>query len=119
MPHCVLEYSSNVLDKLDFRCFFKELHTILASSGHIQLDQLKGRAVCHDNYFIGDGAADRAFIYLQISLLDGRDLAVRKSLGEQAFAHLRASFPLSLEKLRCSMTLEMREMSRETHFKIS
>ncbi|MBX7145362.1 MAG: 5-carboxymethyl-2-hydroxymuconate Delta-isomerase [Oligoflexia bacterium] len=119
MPHCVLEYSSNVLDQPDFGALFKELHQLLSSSGHIQLDQLKSRAIRHEQYFVGDGAPDRAFIYLQISLLSGRDNTVRVALGEQAFAFLQKCFPRSLKELRCSMTLEMREMDRETHFKIS
>lgn len=119
MPHCVLEYSANVKDSVNFQEFFARLHEILASSGEIQHDQLKSRWYCRENYFIGDGNAKNAFVYLQISLLTGRSLEVRKRLGEQAFELLVSQYPRSQRDLSCSITLEMREMERETHFKIT
>ena len=119
MPHCVLEYSANVKDSVNFQQFFSRLHELLASSGEIQLDQLKSRWHCRDNYFIGDGNARNAFVYLQISLLTGRSLDTRKKLAAQAFELLTAQYPRSQRDLSCSITLEMREMERDTHFKIT
>ncbi len=119
MPHCVLEYSANVKDSVNFQEFFSRLHELLASSGEIQHNQLKSRWHCRDNYYIGDGNVKNAYVYLQISLLTGRSLEVRKKIGAQAFELLTSQYPRSQRDLSCSITLEMREMERETHFKIT
>ena len=119
MPHCVLEYSQNIVDQLNYREFFQRLHALLSASGEIQLDQLKSRIRRVDEYYIGDGSPKNAFVYLQISLLSGRSQAVREEFGAQAFELLTSCFPRSQKELSCSITLEMREMERSTHFKIT
>lgn len=119
MPHCVLEFSANVVDQVNFPEFFSKLHDLLSESGHIDKARLKGRWVRHENYFVGDGTARNAFVYLQISLLSGRPLEVRQALGKRAFELLQQYFPRSQRELNCSVTLEMREMQDEAHFKIS
>ncbi|MBN8548606.1 MAG: 5-carboxymethyl-2-hydroxymuconate Delta-isomerase [Deltaproteobacteria bacterium] len=119
MPHCVLEYSANVKDSVNFQDFFASLHKLLADSGEIQHDQLKGRWYCSENYFVGDGSPKNAFVYLQISMLSGRTAELRKRLAGQAFELLSAQYPRSQRDLSCSITVEIREMDRETHFKVS
>lgn len=119
MPHCIIEYSSNVKDSVNFPEFFKRLHELLASSSDIQLDQLKSRWLRREDYFIGDGSPQNAFVYLQISLMTGRTLELRKQLGQSALDLLASYFPRTQAELSCSMTVEMREMERETHFKIT
>jgi 5-carboxymethyl-2-hydroxymuconate isomerase len=117
MPHCVLEYSANIKDSVNFPSFFSRLHEILTASGDIQLDQIKSRWYSREDFVVGDGSEKNAFVYLQISLLSGRSPELRKRIGAQAFELLADQFPISQRDLSCSITLEMREMDRETHFK--
>jgi 5-carboxymethyl-2-hydroxymuconate isomerase len=116
MPHCILEYSANVRDSIDFKRFFSELHRLLAASGEIDLERLKSRAVRREEYLIGDGKPENAFAYLQISMLSGRSSEVRKRLGEDALKLLAGYYSRSQEQLNCSLTVEIREMDRSTHF---
>jgi len=119
MPHCVLEYSANIKDSVNFQEFFARLHELLAASGEIQLDRLKSRWFCRDNYLVGNGDVKNAFVHLQISLLSGRSVEVRKKLGAQAFDLLSSQYPRSQRDLSCSITLEVREVENETHFKVT
>jgi 5-carboxymethyl-2-hydroxymuconate isomerase len=116
MPHCILEYSANIKDSIDFPQFSKRLHALLSSSGHIDPARLKSRRVIHDDFFVGDGASENAFVYLQVSLLSGRPAEVRQALGQQALDLLTEFFPQSRRELNCSVTVEMREINSSTHF---
>ncbi len=117
MPHCILEYSANIPDKVDFPAFFSQLHEALSASGHIDRARLKSRWIRHDSYYVAEGSPRSSFVYLQIALISGRSEEIRKDLGERAFALLKQFFPISSREISCSMTLEMREMLSTTHFK--
>jgi 5-carboxymethyl-2-hydroxymuconate isomerase len=119
MPHCILEISDQVPDKPDFRAFFGELHTMLAASGDIQLDHIKSRLRTAEHCYVGSGAADNQFVYLQISLLAGRSLERRQAWAEHALGLLQKYFPRTVASPHVSMTVELREMDRATHVKLS
>jgi 5-carboxymethyl-2-hydroxymuconate isomerase len=119
MPHCILELSPQVPDKPNFSAFFAELHTVLAESGDIQLDQLKSRVRQAEHVFIGNGASDNKFVYLQISLLSGRPESLRRKWAEAAMDLLRKYFPKTIATPPISMTVEVREMDRATHVKLT
>lgn len=117
MPHCVLEYSSNVVDRIDTRAFFLELHQTIIKSGPFNLDQIKSRAVCRDEFVVGDGNPDKSFVYLQISILSGRDKGIRTTLSQRALKLIEIYFPKTHASGTCSMTVEIREMDKETHLR--
>ena len=114
MPHCTLEYSSNIPLEVDARRFFAGLHEVLSSFDTIKIDKIKSRAVRHQDYFIGDGKKDLAFVYLQIAMFSGRDVATRKSVADKALRYLREQFDHALAGLQCSVNVEVREIERAT-----
>jgi 5-carboxymethyl-2-hydroxymuconate isomerase len=65
---------------------------------------------------VGDGNKSNAFVHLTLSLMKGRDLSLRKALGEALFACLKEFFAQSFKELNCSFSFEIREMERETYF---
>ena len=107
MPHCVLEYSHNVSDRVNFKELFQKLHQLMVDTGAFKLERIKSRVVPQDNYYIGDGNRENTFIYLQISILTGRDLALRKSLSNSALELLKNYFPKALAQENCSMDREV------------
>lgn len=117
MPHCVLEYSSNIIDPIDTRAFFLELHQTIIKSGPFNLDQIKSRAFCRDEFVVGDGSPDKSFVYLQISILSGRDKDIRTTLSQRSLKLLERYFPKTRATGTCSMTVEIREMDKETHLR--
>lgn len=119
MPHCILEISDQVPDKPNYRAFFGELHALLAASGDIQLDQIKSRVRAAEQCYIGNGAAENKFVYLQISLLSGRALERRQAWAENALVLLQKYFPRTVASPPVSMTVEIREMDKATHVKLS
>ncbi len=119
MPHCTLEYSANVPDRVDFRVFFGELHRLMVETGEIRLNQIKSRWICHQDFMVGAGGADKGFVYLHIAMLSGRSEALRSSLAKSALGLVAQYFPLAQTRLSCSITVEVREINRETHCKLT
>jgi len=117
MPHLVLEYSANVPDEPDFDIVLRRLHEAMTTAGPFDLANVKSRAVRHERFRVADGAPDRAFVHLTVSVLAGRDGAALRSTAEALLAVLRESFPRARAERRCDLTLEIREMRRDLYSK--
>jgi len=117
MPHFVLEYSDNILEEVDFKDFFKKLHTLLVDVGPFNLSDVKSRAIRHQEFYVANGQESNAFVHLTLSIFKGRDLSIRQAVGERILAFLKGEFARSFEELSCSVTVEVREMQKETYFK--
>ena len=118
MPHFVLEYSDNILEEVDYEDFFKRLHTLLVENGPFNLSDIKSRAIRHKQFYVADGQESNAFVHLTLSIFKGRDLSIRQAMGEKFLAFLKGEFARSFEKLNCSYTVEIKEMDKETYFKV-
>jgi len=117
MPHCILEYSDNIIDKTDNPAILKNIHNILVATKLFSLNDIKSRAIIHHDYLVGDGNPDRAFVNLTVSFLSGKDENVKKKISKDCLEILKKSFPLSSEKLKLSMTVEIRELDKETYLR--
>jgi 5-carboxymethyl-2-hydroxymuconate isomerase len=111
----VLEYSHNIPDQFKFKDFFEKLHQLMVNTGAFKLERIKSRLVPHDNFYIGNGNTENTFVYLQISILTGREVSLRKHLSSAALELLKEYFPKTLATNNCSMTVDIREMDREVH----
>jgi 5-carboxymethyl-2-hydroxymuconate isomerase len=119
MPHLVLECSANVPDEPDFDIVLRRLHEAMTTAGPFDLANVKSRAVRHERFRVADGAPDRAFVHLTVSVLAGRDGAALRSTAEALLAVLRESFPRARAERRCDLILEIREMRRDLYSKSS
>jgi 5-carboxymethyl-2-hydroxymuconate isomerase len=117
MPHLVLEYSANVLDTVDTRALFSELHTALLEFEAFPLADMKSRVAKYNEYFLGDGDARNAFVHLHVNLLSGRDISVRQRITQACIKILTQRFARSVEHLHCQVSVELREMERSTYAK--
>jgi len=117
MPHFVLEYSDNIMEEVDFKDFFRKLHTLLVDAGPFNLSDIKSRAVRHQQFYVANGEESNAFVHLALSIFKGRDLSIRQAAGEKILAFLKGEFARSFEELNCSYTVEIKEMDKETYFK--
>ena len=118
MPHCILEYSSNVVETPNLERLFEELHRRLAATGHFKLNDIKSRAIKHDCFCIGDGDSNRAFVTLEICILSGRDSATKRTIAEPAAALLQDTYAETLKARRCSLTVRVSDIDRESYRRI-
>ncbi len=76
MPHTILEYSSDLDPLPDFRQLFAEVHAILDDVAGARIANAKSRGIPVEAY-VGDGDARRAFVHLEIRLMEGRSTEVK------------------------------------------
>lgn len=111
MPQIILEYSDNIIEQDSFAEFFEKTHQILVETLPTKLEDCKSRAIKQDNYYIGNGAADNAFVYAYIQAKAGRSEAVLRATEQKLLALLQDHFAESKRQLNLQITLQIRELS--------
>ena len=119
MPHFILEYSDNLLEEIDHRQLFGDLHQLLVENGPFKLSDIKSRAVAHKDFYISDGNDANAFIHLTLSIFKGRALDIQERIGNKLLAFLENKFARSYTERKCSITVEIKEINTDTYFKLS
>ncbi len=117
MPHCTLEYSDNIPHKPDLRKLLLELGELLVATGQFERANIKSRAVEHDLFVVGDGAPERAFVALEIGILDGRSDELKAGLSESALELLERHFSAALAQTSCSITVQVADIHRASYRK--
>ena len=117
MPHLTLEYSENIPHKPDLRKLLSELHELLVATGQFERANIKSRAVEHDVFVVGDGAPERAFVALEIGILDGRSDEVKASLSQSAVDLLARHFSAAVAQTSCSITVQVTDLHRASYRK--
>ena len=117
MPHLILEYSNNLAEPVNHQTLFAELHATLQRFNTFQDVDIQSRAIAYEHYCVGSGVADSVFVHLTVAILSGRDLALRQQIGTELVAILRRAFTQTWRERPCDVTVEVREMQRETYGK--
>lgn len=117
MPHCILEYSANLVEEPDWRRLLGEIHDILMATGEFALADIKSRVVRHEQFLIGDGADNRAFVTLAIQFLDGRPDDLKKRISDAAVAALVAAFHATWDRMILSVTVQICDIHRASYGK--
>ena len=118
MPHLVLETSANVPDEPDLKRVLLDLHDALVASSLFERKDIKSRVVRHDVFAVADGAEDRAFVALSISILDGRPDDVKAALSDAALDVLVGAFPRLAEGGRGAISVEIRDLHRASYRRV-
>jgi 5-carboxymethyl-2-hydroxymuconate isomerase len=119
MPHCILEYSSNIADSPDARETLGRLHTLIAASFDTRINNIKSRMLQRSDYFVSDGSRDQSFIHLELAAMDGSPPEMIRRLGKKLHDFLKAEFPQTTASSNCSITVEIRDMRSENYFRES
>jgi 5-carboxymethyl-2-hydroxymuconate isomerase len=117
MPHLVLEYTANVGPPVDPGALFAQLHQALARTAAVDLAACKSRALALDVYHVGAGGPEQAFVHLEVRLLAGRLPAEKRRIAQACLEILAAYYAASLESLQLQLTVEVRDMERESYLK--
>lgn len=108
MPHIIVEYSKN-LDVIMPELLIA-LRDALGELDGIEPDRLKLRAIGYTHCIVGNKGAGADMLHICLQLLSGRDVPTRTLYGQALHKVLKAYAPQG-----CSVTLEVRDMDRETY----
>ena len=117
MPHVTLEHSSNINIDFNYQDLFSQLHGLLHEIAGIQIDNFKSRAIQREQFLVGDGKIENAFVHLEIRVLEGRSPEMKKEIGQGCLRLLKDFYAQGLASLALQLTVEIVDLPRENYYK--
>lgn len=116
MPHIHLETTADLFENANIPDILEALVSRLCGFETIDSKAVKAYHLLRSNWHVGAGAP-LGFAHCTVAILSGRPMELRKSIAEGMYAELKSHFSMSLESGEVAITLEVREMDRETYRK--
>ena len=91
MPHCVIEYSSEVAEQVSIDTLMKAVHDAAFSSGLFPEYDIKTRAVAYDHYRTGQ--TNDSFVHVNLHLLSGRNDEQKADLSDKVLTAIEPLLP--------------------------
>ena len=117
MPHFTIEYSANLDARVDMADVVEVVRKAAVETGIFPLGGIRVRAVRCEQYAIGDGNPDFAFLDMLLRLGEGRDLQTRKTAGEHIFRELSSYLDPVFAKGKLALSFDMQINDKETSWK--
>ncbi|MBU3023934.1 5-carboxymethyl-2-hydroxymuconate Delta-isomerase [Aestuariibacter sp. A3R04] len=108
MPHCVIEYSSDISPESLMSSVFKGAiaSDLFDKSG----TDVKVRAIAYDHHI--SGASLGSFIHVSLKILSGRSKEQKESLSNSVLQKIKEN-----EYVNCSITVEVIDIDRSSYAK--
>ena len=110
MPHCIIEYSSDVADRVSISELVEATYQGALSSGLFPEYDIKTRAIAYRHH--QTGSTQDSFVHVTVRLLSGRDDAQKADLSEKILAHIEPRLPDVI-----SVGVEICDIHRESYRK--
>jgi len=117
MPHIVVEYSSNVRDRLDLDRLIERLHTTAIGTGVFPLGGTRTRAAERTRYRIADGHPDNAFVHVTLRIGHGRDAQTKERAARAVFDALCEHLAPLYDAAPLGISFEVQEIDPALSFK--
>ena len=120
MPHLKLEYSGN-LPMIDnhLKVLFSKLHAVLVTKAGAELARCQGRSIRCDDFYVGDGSPNTAFVYLQVILLQGRTPLQLQETGRELLKILQEAFRDVLLQHNAQISVHLNEIPTDRSYKFN
>ncbi len=116
MPHLIIEYTSNLADKIDIDRFVEALHKVAAEMPEIPMEGLRTRAIEHTRYRVADGHPANAFVHVVLRLRPGRAPEVKRSIGDRLFAAVTEYLAPVCASSPLGITMELQDIDVEYRY---
>jgi 5-carboxymethyl-2-hydroxymuconate isomerase len=117
MPHLHLETTADLPENVDVPDILEILVARLATLESVDPRSIKAYHTLRNTWRVGEGARE-GFAHLTLQILSGRPLEVRLKMADAIFETLREGFAASLEAEEVTLSLDVREMDRDTYRKV-
>lgn len=118
MPHIILETTADLPENAQVPDILDALVLELGSYETVNSKSIKAYHTLRSVWCMGEGAPP-GFAHCTVCVLTGRPLELRKRITEGIARVLRENFTESLEANEVSITVELREMEKETYITAS
>ena len=110
MPHCIIEYSSEVADQITIDDLMAAVHDGAFSSGLFPEYDIKTRTLAYEHHRTGQ--TNDSFVHVSLRLLSGRDDSQKADLSEKVLARVEPLLPNVV-----SVGVEIIDMHRDSYRK--
>ncbi len=117
MPHLTLEYTSNLDEWANDPDLLLSLHRLLHSAAGIKIDNCKSRWRMVEEWVVGNGEGESAFLHLDLRFLEGRPLSTKQAVGVGALELIHKHFASIPEELALQITVEIQDIKKDAYFK--
>lgn len=118
MPHLRLEYSGNIdIPENQLNLLFLHLHEVLVTRANADLLRCQSRAISCENFCVGDGGKTRAFVYLQVLLLEGRTSSQLQETGNELLKTLQDRFKTLLLHYNAQISVHLNIIPADRSYK--
>ena len=115
MPHCILEYSNNLVERPDWTDVLRDVHAFLVDTGMFHLGDIKSRTIAREAFLAADGAPDRAFVAMNVCILEGRGEGAKARVTDGVLEILQRHLRAACVGKRCSISVRITEMERSSY----
>jgi 5-carboxymethyl-2-hydroxymuconate isomerase len=116
MPHIHLETTADLEENANVPDILEALTEELSSYETIPSKGVKAVHSLRSVWCIGEGGP-AGFAHCEVAILQGRPLELRQAIANSMMEILRAQFSESVESGAATITLELREMEKDTYRK--
>ncbi|MFT7612216.1 MAG: 5-carboxymethyl-2-hydroxymuconate isomerase [Parvicellaceae bacterium] len=116
MPRIIIDYSSNIQEEIS-TSLFKSIHEYYVNSNRFSIEDIKSRAIKHDNYLIGDGNPSNAFVSIHMKIMEGREVQFRKQLSDDVLKIAKDYFKGSITAMNLNLTCFVSEIEKSCYSK--
>ena len=110
MAHAIIEYSSNLEDKVDLEGLVDQIHDACIETGVFPLTGMRTRTARRDTYKIADGNLEACFIHLQLKIGPGREDSIKKKAMEDIFEALSSYMKPLYDTAPVALSIEIFEL---------
>ncbi len=110
MPHCVVEYSSDLEQGSNIAQLTLSLHEAMARSELFDIESIKVRAIPVSYYLVG--GRETSFIHATVRLLAGRTIQQKSALSQNVLEAISKMFPSV-----ASITVDVIDINPDTYRK--
>jgi len=116
MPHIHLETTSDLEENAKLPDILEALTLALAAHETIPSKAIKSYHTLRSVWFMGEGAP-AGFAHCEIAILNNRSLELRQAIATSLMTVMREEFAESLAAEAVYITLELREIDKDTYQK--
>lgn len=119
MPQMIVEYSDNITE-LNHQDLMLNLNHALFDTGLIDHPfNIKTRIRANQDFLIGFGDNQQAYIHVRLGIMTGRTLEQRQLTSEQLLTCLKNFDKYQASGLEIQLCVEIAEMPKEVYGKVS
>lgn len=114
MPHCTVEYTNNIENQLNINEILQGINdSLISHDGVFSANGIRSRAIMLNDYKIGEGTGNDAFIHVSVKIAKGRTPEIKEIVQSHLFDTLtRLVQEIDTDK-PIALSLELSELNND------